>query len=109
METISLNDLAGDLVARAREAHSGRAAHTVYGGAEHSLRQTVIALAGGTGLAEHESPGEATLQVLRGRVRLGSASGEEDGAAGSFLLIPPERHRLDALEDAVVMLTVANR
>ena len=64
MESVSLNSVADEQLGLAREAHSGRAAHTVHGGVGHFLRQTVIALTGGTGLAEHESPGEATLQVL---------------------------------------------
>ena len=37
---------------------------------EHALRQTVLALTAGSSLDEHENPGEATVQVLRGRVRL---------------------------------------
>ena len=70
MESLSLTDVVDEQINAATSAHSGRAAHTVHGGHEHSLRQTVIALAAGHELAEHESPGEATLQVLRGHVRL---------------------------------------
>ena len=43
---------------------------TVFGGREHDLRQTLIALVGGRSLGEHEAPGEATLQVVSGAVRL---------------------------------------
>ena len=39
----------------------GRSAKTVYGGREHLLRQTVIALKAGEKLAEHGNPGEATV------------------------------------------------
>ena len=106
MDSTSLATLADDLLGRAREAHSGRAAHTVHGGAGHLLRQTTIALVGGHELSEHNSPGEATLHVLHGRVRLSSPSGSIDAGAGDFLTIPPERHALAALEDAVVLLTV---
>lgn len=49
---------------------SGRSASTVYGGHEHQLRRTVIALTAGQTLAEDENPGEATMHVLAGRVRL---------------------------------------
>jgi hypothetical protein len=45
-------------------ASSGRSASTVYGGHEHNLRQTVIALAAGRTLEQHENPGEATVHVL---------------------------------------------
>jgi len=109
MEGRSLVELGEAQLAAARGSGSGRAAVTVHGGHEHDLRQTLIALVGGRTLGEHESPGEATLQVLSGRVRL-SADGESwDGGAGDYLVIPPARHDLQALEDAVVLLTVATR
>lgn len=106
MDTISLQTLAQDQLAAAREASSGRAAHTVYGGHEHALRQTLVAIAGGRELSEHESPGEATLQVLHGRVRLSADGADWEGGTGDLAIIPPERHSLSALEDAVVLLTV---
>lgn len=106
MDTTSLPELAEELLGRAREAHSGRAADTVYGRAEHHLRHTVIALVSGQELAEHNSPGEATLHVLHGRVRLSSASDSIEASAGDFVTIPPERHALAALENAVVLLRV---
>jgi quercetin dioxygenase-like cupin family protein len=106
MEGISLTSLATELLGRARESHSGRAARTVFGGQEHGLRQTLIALIGGHDLAEHESPGEATLQVLAGRVRLTAGEDAWEGGVGDFVAIPPVRHALAALEDAAVLLTV---
>jgi len=106
MNTHSLTEVAEQLLAQAKESHSGRAAQTVYGGHDHALRQTVIALAAESGLAEHESPGEATLQVLSGRVRLTAGAEAWEGSAGDLLAIPPARHALAALEDAAVLLTV---
>lgn len=106
MESLSLQALADEQLAAAKAAHSGRSAHTVHGGRDHLLRQTVIALAAGHELAEHESPGQATLQVLRGRVRVSTASDEWHGAAGDFLILPAERHGLHADDDSAVLLTV---
>ena len=106
MSTTSVTELATSLLAEAKQSHSGRAAHTVYGGREHGLRQTVIALADAHELAEHESPGEATLQVLTGRVRLTAGDDSWEGEAGDLLVIPPRRHALAALSDAAVLLTV---
>lgn len=107
MDGSSLPETAEGLLSQARESHSGRAAHTLYGGHGHALRQTVIALAAGHELAEHESPGEATLQVLIGRVRLTADDDTWEGGRGDFVSIPPARHALAALEDAAVLLTVS--
>lgn len=106
MQPESLTALTEDLLAQARAASSGRSAHTVHGGHEHSLRQTVLALAAGFALGEHDSPGEATLQVLAGRVRLRAGEESVEAAAGDYLLIPPTRHDLAAIEDSVVLLSV---
>jgi quercetin dioxygenase-like cupin family protein len=106
MEKISLTALARQHLATARAANNGRSAHTVYGGHEHALRQTLIALTEGNGLDEHESPGEATLQVIEGRIRLSSADASWEGSPGDHLVIPRTRHSLAALADSVVLLTV---
>ncbi|MHC9294518.1 cupin domain-containing protein [Mycobacterium sp. LTG2003] len=106
MEKISLTALARQQLASARTATSGRSAHTVYGGHEHALRQTLIALTQGSGLDEHESPGEATLQVIEGRVRLANAEASWEGSPGDHIVIPRTRHTLHALADSVVLLTV---
>lgn len=93
----------------ATAATSGRSAHTVFGGHEHSLRQTVIALAAGRKLDEHSNPGEATVHVLHGRVRLEAGDATWEGAAGHLIDVPQATHSLLAIEDAVILLTVVNR
>ena len=107
MDSVSLEKLADEKLADALNHHSGRSAHTVYGGAVHHLRQTLVALKGGQALAEHDSPGESTLQVLRGRVRLTAGDDTWEGSAGELCILPRTRHALDSLEDSVVLLTVA--
>jgi quercetin dioxygenase-like cupin family protein len=102
----SLTALAREQLKIATRASSGRSAHTVYGGHEHVLRQTLVALAAGYGLDEHDSPGEATLHVLHGRVRLAAGDLEWEGSPGDLLIVPPQRHSLHALEDSAVLLTV---
>jgi quercetin dioxygenase-like cupin family protein len=106
MNKVSLTALAREHLEAARGASSGRSAHTVYGGHEHSLRQTLIALTAGSELDEHESPGEATLEVLHGRVRVTNAQVHWDGTPGDHIVIPQSRHGLHALEDSAVLLTV---
>ena len=78
----------------------------MHGGHDHALRQTLIALTAGSELAEHRSPGEATLQVLHGRVRLTTATDSREAVAGDHLVIPAERHGLTAVDDSAVLLTV---
>lgn len=109
MKSIPLIRLVEEQLDKARGASSGRGAVTVHGGHEHDLRQTVIALAEGRSLGEHDSPGEATLQVLRGRVRLVAGDETWEGTEGDHLVIPPARHDLTALSDAALLLTVATR
>lgn len=107
MEKVSLTALAREHLETARASSSGRSSHTVYGGHEHSLRQTLIALKAGSGLDDHQSPGEATLYVLQGRVRVTNAHANWEGSPGDHIVIPTSRHGLQALEDACVLLTVA--
>ena len=104
-----LQKTADDLQAQAAGSSAHRAADTVYGGSDHALRQTVIALTAGSELDEHESPGEATLQVLRGKVELRSGGSSTTVSEGQLAPIPPERHSLSATDDSVVLLTVVKR
>ncbi len=102
----SLTDLIQQHLEKATAASSGRSAHTVYGGHDHVLRQTLIALASGSRLEEHENPGEATLQVLHGQVTLEAGSDRWEGSPGDLIAIPDSRHALEATADSVVLLTV---
>ena len=107
MEKMSLTALARQQLELAGTASSGRSARTIYGGHEHVLRQTLIALAAGQRLDEHENPGEATVQVLQGRVRLTAGQNSWEGWSGDVLIVPNMRHSLEALDAAAVLLTVA--
>ncbi len=66
MNKISLTALAREHLEVARAASSGRSAHTVYGGHEHSLRQTLIALKAGSALDEHEAPAKRRCKSCTG-------------------------------------------
>jgi quercetin dioxygenase-like cupin family protein len=109
MQKQSLDALAREQLDAARRSTAGRAAHTAVGGHEHVMRQTVIALLAGRSLAEHVNPGEATVFVLRGRVRLATDDAAWEGRHGDLIIVPPKPHSLDAIEDSAILLTVAKK
>lgn len=103
---IDLHALSADLLEKATSEHAGRAARTLPHPVD-GLRQTVIALRSGAELSEHESPGAATILVIRGRVRLVAGDAGVDLGAHQIAPIPDQRHSLHADEDSVVLLSVA--
>jgi quercetin dioxygenase-like cupin family protein len=107
MQRTSLDALARELLKTAAVAPGGHSARTVCGGHEKTLRQTVIAMTEGSRLGEHENPGEATVLVLRGRVRLWTDGASWEARRGDLIIVPDSRHGLEAIEDATVLLTVA--
>lgn len=107
MQKPSLDAMARQVGSRAAEASSGRAAETLYGGHEKRLRQTVIAMTAGAELAEHESPGDATILVINGRLTLTAGDVTWQGREGDFLVIPDQRHSVQAVTDTAFLLTVA--
>lgn len=107
MEKFSLTALARLQLETARRTSNGRGSKTVYGGHEHVLRQTVVAMVAGSEMKEHENPDESTVYVLQGRVNLVAGDVSWNGSPGDLLIVPTSRHSLQAIEDSVVLLTVA--
>jgi quercetin dioxygenase-like cupin family protein len=73
------------------------------------MRQTALALLAGASLDEHENPGEATLQVLSGRVELRAAGDTREARTGDLIEVPQARHSVHALEDSIILLTAVPR
>ncbi len=112
MQKLSLDALARELVSQAaggEKPGDSRVSRTVVGGHEKALRQTVIALAKDAALAEHASPGEATVLVLRGRVTLAAGAESWEGREGDLIIVPDAPHSLTAQADSAVLLTVVKR
>lgn len=109
MKKTALAAVTRELLRDAAGSTSGRAARTIHGGHGLLLRQTVIALSAGSAMAEHNSPGEASLQVLLGEIVLVTGDTRWQLMAGDFLELPPDPHSVEATSDAVLLLTVSNR
>jgi quercetin dioxygenase-like cupin family protein len=109
MQKLSLDAIAREQLGIARNTAAERSSSTVFGGHEHALRQTVVALAANASLGEHENPGESTLFVLTGRVRLVAGTDSWDARTGDLLIVPVARHTLVALEDSAILLTAVPR
>ncbi|MFE7631537.1 cupin [Kocuria sp. NPDC057446] len=97
-----LNELALQHLNEARHNGHGRSSQRLLH--QKVLRQTLLALKEGAVLAEHNAPYAGSLQVLHGRIRV-SSSVDLVLEAGHLHVIPAERHSVEALEDAVFILT----
>jgi quercetin dioxygenase-like cupin family protein len=104
MTSYSLYAMGEEQLAKARTASNGRSSVTVHHG--NRLRQTLLALTAGTRLGEHQSPGDATVLCLRGRVSLNLGERGVEVSEGALTHVPAQRHDLVASEDSLVLLTV---
>lgn len=105
MTTFDLSTLSDEQLQKATTESAGRSSVTL--AHEGGLRQTLIALQSGRGLDEHTTNGVATLQVIRGAVRLEAASGSIALREGEIAHVPQDRHSLHADTDSVCLLSVA--
>lgn len=95
------------LLEQARNESSGRASTSLVH--VDKQRAVVMGITAGNGLAEHEAPPAATLQCVRGHVRLYQSDGGSEWLLedGDLIEIPQARHGLDAISDSIVLLTVS--
>lgn len=106
MDPIALHlpTLADHLIAQAAENPQGRASQRI--DLDHQqLRMTAIGFAVGGELPGHKNPGEAVLQVVRGRIRLTDATRSIEVEEGTIARIPDGVHAVEALAPSVIVLT----
>lgn len=108
-EPVHLPTEAGALLEQARQANAGRAARTLTPRQDATMTQTLLALTAGQSLNEHANPGMATLLVLRGRIRLHAGDEAVEADESGWLPIPPQPHSVEALDDAVMLLTATTQ
>ena len=105
-EPIDLHLAGTELLGQARSQSNGHASRLLVGGT--AQRAVLMALTEGSELGEHESPASATFQVVIGSARLYAAGGASwTVRAGELVAIPEDRHGAQALQDCVILLTVA--
>lgn len=75
------------------------------GGPGAPLRQTLVGLADSARFGGRACGAAATIQVLRGRVVLHSSEGHSLLSAGSLHSAPPGDHSVEAVGDAVLVVT----
>lgn len=108
---VDLDILADRLIEQALASPERRATLPVDLG-QSTLRHLALAFDTGGGLPEHGNPGEATLRVLRGSVRLSWTVDDNlreiEARPGMLVRIPDGRHAVEALEPSVMLLTAVS-
>jgi quercetin dioxygenase-like cupin family protein len=103
---VDLTDTGQALLAKARETGNGHASQLLIGGSRQ--RAVLMALTEGAVLSDHDSPPAATFHVVSGTARLYATDGPAwVVTAGQLVTIPATRHGVEALEECVILLTVA--
>lgn len=72
-----------------------------------TLRVVLMAFDAGARMPEHDAPGPVTLQVLRGRLRIGTPDGAVELVPGQLLALETALvHDVEALEESDLLLGV---
>jgi quercetin dioxygenase-like cupin family protein len=103
---LDLQVAADELLAEAGQLNAGRSARTLTPGPGAPLKQTLLALTAGQHLQDHLAPGPTTLLGIRGEAVLTHDDAAMTLTEGVWAACPVGPHSLDAVTDAVVLLTV---
>jgi len=105
-DPVDLHAAAADLLDEARRLASGRSARTLTPGAGAAMKQSLLALTAGERLQEHVAPGPTTLLGVTGTLLLSHGGEGVTLTAGVWAPCPSGSHALEAVSDAVVLITV---
>lgn len=102
-------ELASALTALRMEHHDAKDGHrqiTIF--RKGSLRMVLFAFEPGGRLAAHRAPGFVVIHVLRGTLRVRTASEAYELTAGRMLMLDPDvSHDVEAAEEADMLLTIS--
>jgi quercetin dioxygenase-like cupin family protein len=104
---LDLHATADGLLDEARQLRAGRSARTLTPGSGAPLKQTLLALTAGQRLQDHVAPGPTTLLGIRGTAVLSGGVHAVTLSDGVWAACPTGSHALEAISDAVVLITVA--
>ena len=107
MEKLALGQLVEAQLEAAR-GNGGRSTALLVQGEHSSVFQVLLALTEGGVLEDHGNPGDATLQVVRGRMRLRVGEAAVDLGEGDHVVIPHADHRVDGLTDSAGIITTGS-
>ncbi len=75
---------------------------------QSDIRLVLVMMDGGARMDEHHADGSASVQVLRGSIRLRADRATEEIQKGQILTMPPSvKHDVEALEPSVFLLTLS--
>lgn len=105
-QPLDLEAVAGELLEEAAALAAGRSARTLTPGAGAALKQTLLALTAGQRLQDHVAPGPTTLLGVTGTAVLSDDEQRVTLTEGVWIPCPTGPHSLEAVSDAVVLITV---
>lgn len=105
---LDLTQASEELLEQAGTLRAGRSARTLTPGGGATLKQTLLALKAGERLQDHVAADPTTLLGIQGEVTLDHPDGTVTLKPGLWASCPNEPHSVEAMTDAVILITVAN-
>ncbi|MBX6764290.1 MAG: cupin domain-containing protein [Rubrobacteraceae bacterium] len=108
VQRFDIEEEAGRLRSEEAWKRGGRNAITLRKG--QGMNVVLLVMRAGDVLDEHAAPGPFSLNVVSGRVRFAAAGEEMEVGAGTLVACDAGvRHRVEALEESVGLITIAKR